>query len=177
MIKTELVTERLCLRKMDEGDAGFLFEIWSDPEVTKYMNISSFTEIKQAEEMISLLNQLADENQAIRYSMIESASNKIIGSCGFNVIDLENEKVEIGYELSTFYWGKGFATEALTALLSYAFETLSIHRVEAKVQPANLPSIKLLNKLQFSYEGTLRQSEKARGSFVDLAMYSRLRTD
>jgi ribosomal-protein-alanine N-acetyltransferase len=141
------------------------------------MNISSFTEIKQAEEMISLLNQLASENQAIRYSMIDLTSNKVIGSCGFNVIDLENEKVEIGYELSRFYWGKGLATEALTALLSYAFETLAIHRVEAKVEPANLASIRLLNKLQFSYEGTLRQSEKARGSFVDLAIYSRLSTD
>ncbi|MCM3488216.1 GNAT family N-acetyltransferase [Alkalihalophilus marmarensis] len=176
-MKTELVTERLCLRKMDESDAGSLFEIWSDPEVTKYMNISSFTEIKQAEEMISLLNQLANENQAIRYSMIELTSNKVIGSCGFNVIDFKNERVEIGYDLSKSYWGKGFATEALTGLLLYAFETLAIHRVEAKVEPANLASIRLLNKLQFSYEGTLRQSEKARGSFVDLAIYSRLSTD
>ncbi|MDX8044412.1 GNAT family protein [Gracilibacillus sp. S3-1-1] len=169
-----LHTNRLALKQISKADAESLFEIWSDPEVTQFMNIDNFTTVNQAEEMIVFLNQLTEECKAIRYSIIDRESNKIIGSCGFNTLDFENKKAEIGYDIAKKYWGKGYAPEAITALVDHAFQTLKLHRIEAKIEPANTNSIKVVEKLMFTYEGTLRQSEKSKGRFIDLHMYARL---
>lgn len=176
-LPTELQTERLVLRQMCRADAASLFAIWSDPEVARYMNISSFTDERQAVDMIELLGKLAEENQAIRYSMIEAKSGRIIGSCGYNMLDYDNARTEIGYDLGREYWGQGYAPEAINALTNYAFHTLGFNRIEAKVEPANLNSIKVLQKLHFTLEGTLRKCERSKGAFIDLCMYSKLVTD
>lgn len=173
----EITTQRLYLRKMEVLDSPSLFKIWSDPDVTKFMNIAHFTHEGQAIEMIEILEKLAHVNQAIRFSMIELKSNEIIGTCGFNSIDIENAKAEIGYDIAKVYWGRGYAPEGIDALLSYAFETLELNRIEAKVEPANVNSIKVLQKLNFTFEGTLRQYEKSKGNYIDINMYSLLKTD
>jgi len=173
----ELNTQRLHLRRMDISDSHSLFKIWSDPDVTKYMNISSFTHEAQAKEMIELLEELAQANEAIRFSMIERKSNQIIGTCGFNFIDFENGKAEIGYDLAKAYWGMGFAPEAIKALLDYAFNTLQLNKIEAKVEPANVNSIKVLQKLNFMFEGQHRQYEEPNERFININMYSLLKMD
>lgn len=162
---------------MEVSDSHSLFKIWSDPDVTKFMNISGFTHEVQAKEMIELLEELAQANKAIRFSMIELKSNEIIGTCGFNSIDFENAKGEIGYDIAKASWGKGYAPEGISALLKFGFETLKLNRIEAKVEPENVSSIKVLEKLHFTFEGTLRQYEKSKGNFIDIKMYSLLKTD
>ncbi len=67
----QIITKRLFLRKMKLEDANNLFQIWSDPDVTKHMNIINLTDVKQAQEMITLLDELAKEQKAIRFSIIE----------------------------------------------------------------------------------------------------------
>ncbi|WP_040979512.1 GNAT family N-acetyltransferase [Oceanobacillus jeddahense] len=176
-MKEELFTKRLYLRKMRSSDATSLFTIWSDPAVAAFMNISTFTHGSQALEMINLLNKSAETNHAIRYSVIDLGSQEIIGSCGFNSIDSENARVEIGYDIAKTHWGNGYAPESIQALIQEAFKNLGANRIEAKVEPANVNSMKVLQKLKFTFEGTLRQYEKVKGHFVDIDMYSLLKAD
>ncbi|RIU90494.1 GNAT family N-acetyltransferase [Oceanobacillus picturae] len=173
----DLTTERLTLKRMKEHDAAGLFAIWADPDVTRFMNIPSFTGEDQAKEMINVLTELAKENKALRYTIRMKDSGKIIGSCGYNVLDFENHKTELGYELAKEHWGKGYASEAIHALTKNAYAELGFHRIEAKVEPENGNSIRLLLKLGFTFEGTLRDAEKAKGRFVNLALYAKLSTD
>lgn len=173
----QVTTERLLLRPMQLNDAPSLFEFWSDPIVTKHMNIETFTDVEQAEQIILHLQRLFTENKAIRWSIVLKDTSKVIGSCGFNYFDYENERTEIGYDLGYPFWGKGYAPEALRAIICYAFDRLGLNRVEAKVEPKNLNSIKVLKKLRFAEEGILRQYEKSKGNFVDLIMFSVLRED
>ncbi len=174
---TELQTERLVLRKIKVSDSASLFKIWSDPEVTKFMNINRFTDERQAVDMIKLLERLSKENRAIRYTIIELESEQIIGSCGFNFLDFKNAKAEIGYDISKAFWGKGYAPEAILSLVDYAFDTLDFNRIEAKVEPENINSIKVLQKLNFTFEGTMRKCEKSKDKWIDLSIYSKLITD
>ncbi|KWX87885.1 GNAT family acetyltransferase [Paenibacillus riograndensis] len=174
---TDLYTERLHLRKMKVSDSSSLYKIWSDPAVTKFMNVSCFTNENQAIDMINLLENLYHENKAIRFSIILMESNEIIGSCGYNSLDFENAKAEIGYDIAKAFWGKGYASEASRSLLDYAFSSLNLNRIEAKVAPQNVNSIKLLQKLQFTFEGSLRKCERVDGKFKDLNIYSRLISD
>ncbi|MDQ0231806.1 GNAT family N-acetyltransferase [Metabacillus malikii] len=176
MIK-ELYTNRLYLREISIDDAPALFTIWSDRDVTRFMNISPFTKEAQVLEMIQLLNQLAEEKKAVRFSMIHKETKELIGTCGFNTLDFENMKTEIGYDLAKPYWGNGYALEAINALVSTAFTTLNFNRVEAKVEPENKNSIKVLERGNFIFEGILRQSELSKGKFIDLSIYSKLQSD
>ncbi|HBJ00771.1 MAG TPA: GNAT family N-acetyltransferase, partial [Lysinibacillus sp.] len=107
----------------------------------------------QALEMIKLLNQLANEHTAIRYSIIEKTGNNIVGSCGFNNVDFDNATAEIGYDLAKTHWGKGYATEAIIALIDVAFTHLEMTTIVAKVDAANINSIKVLQKLNFTLQG------------------------
>lgn len=177
MLTVELHTERLHLRKMKVSDSPSLFKIWSDPDVTKFMNINCFTDENQAKDMIKLLDEFSQDNKAIRFSIIEIESNEIIGSCGYNFLDFENAKAEIGYDLARAFWGRGYASEAICSLLDYAFSSLKLNRIEAKVEPENVSSVKVLQKLNFTFEGTLRQYERVNGKFNDLNIYSKLITD
>lgn len=92
-------------------------------------------------------------------------------------MDFENAKAEIGYDIAKSFWGKGYASEAIYSLLDYAFSSLKMNRIEAKVEPENVNSIKLLQKLNFTFEGTLRQYERIDGKFNDLNIYSKLMSD
>ncbi|OPA77829.1 GNAT family N-acetyltransferase [Paenibacillus selenitireducens] len=174
---TEIHTERLHLRKMKVSDSSSLFRIWSDPDVTKFMNVSCFTDENKAKEMINLLDDLSRDSKAIRFSIIKKESNEIIGSCGYNSFDFENEKAEIGYDIAKSFWGRGYASEAICSLLDHAFTSLKLNRIEAQVDPENVNSIKLLQKLNFTFEGTLRQYGKVEGKFNDLNIYSKLISD
>lgn len=103
---TELHTERLHLRKMKVSDSSSLFAVWSDPDITKLMNVSCFTDVEQAKEMIKLLDDLSQDRKAIRFSIIQKESNEIIGSCGYNSLDFDNLKAEIGYDIAKSSWGR-----------------------------------------------------------------------
>lgn len=131
----QMNTERLLLRKMEAADANELFQIWSDPLVTKYMNIENFTSEAQALEMIQLFDQLHQNRAAVRYSIIELDTGELIGSCGFNFVDHENAKAEVAYDISRTCWRRGFAAEAVSALLRHGFLELQLNRIEAKVDP------------------------------------------
>lgn len=168
-MKAELKTERLYLREMTLDDAQALFCIWSDPDVTKFMNVEAFKTEAQAIDMIKLLTSLSAEKKALRFTMIETGTNTVIGSCGYNEIDWEVGSAEIGYELDQSYWGKGYGTEAITALIHYAFDHLQLKRMVAKVEPANAGSIKILEKLHFRDEGEVIENSK--GKTTKLTVY------
>ncbi len=172
-----LETQRLRLKPIELNDAPSLFTFWSDPIVSKHMNIETFLEVSQAEQMILLLQKLSVEQKACRWTIILKHTSQVIGSCGFNYFDLANERTEIGYDLGYPFWGNGYVPEALQSLLSFGFHELGLNRIEAKVEPENVNSRKVLKKLHFVEEGTLRQYEKSKGQFVDLIMFSVLRND
>ncbi|MGF9909564.1 GNAT family N-acetyltransferase [Brevibacillus porteri] len=172
-----LETQRLRLKPIEINDAPFLFTFWSDPIVSKHMNIETFTEVTQAEQMILLLQNLSLEQKACRWTIVLNQTSQVVGSCGFNYFDFENERAEIGYDLGYPFWGNGFVPEALQSLISFGFNDLGLNRIEAKVEPENINSVKVLKKLHFVEEGILRQYEKSKGQLVDLTMYSVLRED
>jgi len=93
------------------------------------------------------------------------------------IILITKMRAEIGYDLGFPYWGRGYAPEAIRTLIRFGFESLLLNRVEAKVEPENINSIKVLRKLRFVEEGKLRQYEKSKEVFVDLIMFSTLRTE
>lgn len=165
--------QQILLRPICISDAPTLFQFWSDPDVTAFMNITPMKSVEQAEEMILYITQL---EHAYRYTIVLD-DNTIVGTCGFNYIDTMNQRGEIGYEIGKDFWRKGYMSQALQALIEEGFYMLKLNRLEAKVEPGNVPSRRLLEKSGFHEEGILRHYEKLNGVFLDMVMYSLLRSD
>lgn len=172
-----LETDRLILRQVTNDDAKSLLTYFSDTDVMRYYGLEPFKSIDDALDEISWYKSIFEKGTGIRWGISLKGSDKIIGSCGFFNRAVEHSRTEIGYELSKEYWGKGIAGEALESVVKYGFQNLQLERIEALVEPANLASLKLLDKMGFEKEGLLRHYEFTCGKFDDLYIYSILKSD
>ncbi|MFJ7666374.1 GNAT family N-acetyltransferase [Lysinibacillus sp. NPDC097195] len=170
-------TQRFILRQAVVDDCHDLFELYSDEEVTRYLPLAPFVTIENALDELDWYDTIFKEQTGLRWVIEVKESKKIIGTCGFLNYEHAHNRIEIGYDLMPSYWGKGVMKEALQCIIPFAFETMAIHKIEAKVEPANQASITLLEKLNFFKEGVLRQHEFEKGKYIDLAILSLLRSE
>lgn len=146
-----LNTERLRFSVWSEEDINDALELWGNPEVTKFITADG----KMSKEFIQqrLKKEIETYNNFnIQYWPIYFIeTNQNIGCCGLRPYDSENNIFEIGIHLKEKYWGKGFAREACSAVIEYAFKTLKVNALFAGHNPKNIASAQLLKKLGFSY--------------------------
>jgi ribosomal-protein-serine acetyltransferase len=93
---------------------------------------------------------------------------------GFNAIDWQNRRTEIGYWLAPPFQGRGVMTKTCRFLVAYAFAELNLNRVEILCAVENLRSRAVPERLGFREEGVLRQAEWVRDHFNDLVVYAML---
>jgi RimJ/RimL family protein N-acetyltransferase len=107
-------------------------------------------------------------------AIIEKHSNQLVGDVGIHFVAsaTENKQVELGYTLSKEYRSRGYATEALSAILDYLFNALKKHRVWASIDPDNTDSIQLVERLGFRKEAHSIESLFFRGQWVDDVIYA-----
>ncbi|KGR77086.1 GNAT family N-acetyltransferase [Ureibacillus sinduriensis] len=172
-----LKTERLILRKITETDASSIYTYLSDPEVMKYYGLEPFQSVQDALAEISWYESIFKEQTGIRWGISLKDSDRIIGSCGFLNTVSSHYRTDIGFEVSKEYWGQGIGSEAIMAIIHYAFEHMNIQRIQALIEPPNIASQKMVEKAGFLREGLLRKYEYACGKFDDLYMYGLLKED
>jgi len=170
-------TSRLFLREVTNEDAPDVLSYLSDRDVVKHMGLEPFQTIEDALDEISWYQSIFKDGSGIRWGITLKESGKVIGSCGFLNRNSKHHRAEIGFELSKEYWGKGIASEALKGVLKFGFNHFSFERIEALIEPTNVPSQKLVEKQGFKREGLLRHYEFTCGKFDDLYMYSILKDD
>ena len=173
-----LETERLILRQMTVDDAEALFSHFSDDDVTRYMDISSFTHVDQAIELIAEFEHLIEKNVAFRWAIIHKHDNTLIGTCGYhNWVKNRASRVEIGYGLSKAYWGQGLVPEGLKKAIPFAFTNMQVNRIEALVLSDAKQSMRVLHKLGFQSEGIRREYGYWKNQFWDEHCFSLLKSD
>lgn len=173
----ELKTDRLRLTPMTEADAPALFEILSDPVVTRYWSSPPWTDMSQALAMIERDRKGATAGEQIRFGLRRQVEGDLIGVCSLFAIDFSNRRAEVGYALARRAWRQGFLQEALTALIDYGFVHLNLNRIEADTDPRNEASKRSLEKLGFVKEGFLRERWHVNGEVCDTDFYGLLRKD
>lgn len=172
-----LQTARLYLRRISLDDTDALFDLYSSDAVAQYLDIDTLTDRSGAVELAEFFVRSYDEQFAIRWGITRVGDSRLIGTCGYNGLDTDNRRAEIGYDLHPDWWRQGIMTEALHAILGYAFDAMQLNRVEAVTSPANVASQGLLAKLGFREEGCLRRRSFYRGSFRDDVFYGLLREE
>ncbi len=177
MFHTELETERLRLRVLTEKDESFIYTLFSNEEVSRYLyDEEPFKEKSQAEEFIQWYSPL-EERPFNRFGIEHKTKGVLIGTCGYHEWDQVNHMAEIGYDLLPDYWGEGYMNEALHALLAFGFTNLELNRIHAYIALKNSRSKNLLSKLNFSDEGIFRDKHLYKGVYYDHHCFSLLRKE
>jgi ribosomal-protein-alanine N-acetyltransferase len=172
----ELRTPRLTLRWMTDTDVDAHFDLFSDPEVTRYLGRPAWTERAQAVEAVGKVLAHYASGEAMRLGIELRATGALIGDAGLWRLDDANRRCDIGYSLARAHWGRGYAIEALEALLAHGFDTLGLNRVEADIDPRNTGSQRVLEKLGFRKEGFMPERWIVDGVPADTAFYGLLRS-
>lgn len=165
-------TDRLILRLLQNKDSKDLFSILSSENITKYYGMFTMKELSEAEQLISKFENLFREDKSIRWGIELKNSKQIIGTCGFHNWNKRHFRAEIGYELGEQFWKKGYAKEAVLAIIDYGFKNMDLERIEAVTYPENKVSKNMLIKLGFEYEGLLRKYAYFREKHQDLEIFS-----
>jgi [ribosomal protein S5]-alanine N-acetyltransferase len=170
-------TARLDLRLLQDGDESRLFEIHSDPEFMRYWSSLPWESIEQATALIARdLREMA-EGKHVRLGIFQRADRRLVGTCSLFRFDEQCRRAELGYGIARDCWRRGFMTEAVSALIDFAFSTLDLNRLEADIDPRNTASGCSLERLGFRQEGLLRDRWIVGGEVSDSAIYGLLARD
>ena len=172
-----LKTERLIMREIVMEDAYDFFIIRSNKEIMSAIDREPIKTIEEIKTFIELLKTNLIANKGIAWALCLKANNKMIGHFGFHQIDEINHRAEIGYALLPEFQGLGYAHEALTAMLEFAFIKFNFHSIEANINPTNSHSIKLVEKCCFVKEAHFKENYYCNGVFLDSAIYSVLKSN
>ncbi|HEY0531681.1 MAG TPA: GNAT family protein [Actinoplanes sp.] len=169
-----IATERLVLRRFRPADAETLAGYRSDPEVARYQSWDAPFPLLRAENAVA--NFIAsDPGRAgwFQYAIEHAGEKALIGDVAVHLHD-NLKQAEVGFTLARAYQKKGFATEAVGAVLDRLFRVQGLHKVTGECDARNAGSAGLMERLGFTREGHLRQQTWIKGEWTDDLIYGLL---
>lgn len=152
------------------------FEIYQNEEVSKYLPDNFLiNSLQDAERELKYLRNLFYKKDGIFWGIEDKKNQKLIGTIGFNQINNDHSRTQIGCDLNRNYWGGGIMTICLQKIIEFGFKEISLNRIECFIEEDNLRSIKLFEKIAFEKEGFLRKYEIRRRQYKNFFVYSKLR--
>ncbi|MEG4146751.1 GNAT family protein [Microcoleus sp. Pol12B5] len=170
-------TERLLLRKITLNDATDMFEYACNPEVSEYTMWSTHTSIEDTKYFLKSITKMYKKRELVDWGIVHKAEKKFIGTCGFVEWSMTHSRAEIGYALSRRYWGEGYMSEAVNAVIEFGFREMFLNRIVARCEVNNIASARVMEKVGMQLEGILRQQLFVKGRYWDLKLYSILREE
>lgn len=178
MASVILNTDRLILRQLTPDDSRAVYRYRSDPTVQRWQSWAPRTEAEVREFITrSLAASPNIRGTWFQFAICLRDSDELIGDCGLHFPDDGLEQVEVGITLSPDHRGAGYATEALAVLFRYVFDDLAKHRIVASIDPENVHSIRLLERLGMRREAHHLESIRFRDRWVDDLIYALLRRE
>lgn len=166
-----LTTERLHLRPITPADDKVQVEHELNPAIMQTIRdpLPQAEVEKRIEDFRGPWQ--ADEDSWVGLSLVEAATDQVIGFFFLRVISFENQSMEVGYRLHPDYWRQGYALEAGQALLTFLDESLQVRKAVAYCINSNAGSAGLLEKLGFEREGCLHKHSPLGGKWHDELVY------
>jgi aminoglycoside 6'-N-acetyltransferase len=175
---TPIQTERLLIRAMSADDAASLAARRNDPEVARYQNWPTPFPLEQAESIAAEVAAMdgPENDEWWMATVCDRETDEILGDLALHMTQ-DCHTAEVGYTFALEHWGKGYAVEALQALVDYLFETLDVTRVFGMLHPDNPASAMVMERCGFLFEGHTRSSFWLDGEVSDDWIYGLLRED
>ncbi|MEL7247947.1 MAG: GNAT family protein [Bacteroidota bacterium] len=165
-------TSRLLLRPVVLTDKNAMFAYRSNAQANQYQAWVPKS-MEEVEVFIKKQPQAFNlPNTWFQLAIVHQESERMIGDLGVHFIGSQNKQVEIGFTLDKDYQRQGYATEAVTRLIDYLFGELGKHRITASIDPKNLSSITLVERLGWRKEAHFKESLYFKGEWVDDIIYA-----
>ena len=176
-LKLPIVGRRLILRVPEHSDALVIADALRDRRVTRPIHLPAAYSIRDAREFIRRNTRGQDDGSKCNLFITLRGNGELIGGCGLDQIRLDVRNAHVGYWLARPYWGKGYASEAASLLISAAFRELGLHRIHTGVFPDNPRSMRVLRRLGFRREGRAREDRIVDGRYRDLILFGLIRRE
>ncbi len=174
---SKLSTARLTLRPLCTDDAAPLFAMYSDVQFMRYWSFPVMKRFEQVVDYVARRMQGSATDTEIVWIVELAETREAIGICSLFNVEMASKRAEIGFGLQRPFWGRGYISEAVRAVVDSAFDVLDMHRIEAEIDPRNGASARVLERLGFVREGLLRERWIVDGRTSDSAFYGLLRSD
>lgn len=169
-----LETERLLLKSITPAIINELFQTQTKEEIKAYLGLddAGYDHYKDIHEKGVETHRLS----IFVFLLVDKETNVPIGECGFHTWNATHRRAEVFYNMrNEAFKEKGLMREALKSVLEYGFTELNLHRIQALIAAENQPSLKLLQRYGFSFEGTMREDYVVNGKNEDSECYSLLK--
>ena len=172
-----LETADLIIRRPVMKDAKDIFRYASDPEVARYVLWEPHRSLSETKSFVRYLRSRIRAGYPSSWVVTLRETGAVIGTIGFIWYSEENRSAELGYSYSREYWNRGYATQALQAVIDSVFLSIPVNRLEAQHDVRNPASGRVMEKCGLRKEGILRNRILNKGEYVDAALYALLRSD
>ena len=180
----QIETDRLILRDFSPEDAGDLAACRADERSWRYYDPPGdvFEGARQHVQMF-VDWQHAEPRTHFQLAITLKDTRRLIGDCGLRQRaelpfgETASNEGDIGYELDPAYWGNGYATEAVLAIVAFGFGELGLHRIWTACVSENERSWRLMERIGMRREGLLKQNEWMRDRWWDTPVYAFLRDE
>lgn len=158
-------------------DAPAIYAYRSDHEANKYQGWFPESEKEVRDYILSMPAHLNAPDTCYQIALLRRSDSTLIGDMGIVFTSHANKQADLGCTLDKRYHGKGYAAEAMRAMLNYLFIDLDKHRIVASIDPRNAPSVRLVERLGFTKEAYFRESYYNRGEWTDDLLYAMLQRE
>lgn len=174
-----LETERLVLRPWRDDDLEALHEIYGDERVVRWLYHDARTRDETRELLAGKIAGAAlhAEGDWLSAAVTTRAAGLVVGDVALNWVSETHRQGELGFSFRLSEQGKGYATEASRPLLAFGFEKLGLHRVVGRLEPRNVGSARVLEKLGMRLEAHLVENEWVKGEWQSELVYALLARD
>lgn len=173
----KLETKRLILRPISLEDNNEIFAYRSDKETNKYQGWIPETVEDVAQFIGKVAKEINEPETWFQFVIVEKETGKIVGDFGIHFMDVDNKQTEIGCTLNKAFQNKGFATESAKCVIDFLFNELDKHRIVTSIDPDNINSIRLVERLGFRKEAHFVESLWLNGQWVDDLVYAMIEKD
>lgn len=172
----ELKGENIYFKTLSIDDAWEIHKYASDEDVSRFIGWRLMNNLEETQEYVEEMIRRESAGTHLYASIVAKSTQNVIGTAMFFNFDREANHAEIGYVFKKDHWGKGYGTEAISLMNDFAFNTLCLRKLHARVVSANTSSSRILEKNGFELEGRLRDYYFIEGSYYDGLIYGKLQS-
>ncbi|MGI2035792.1 GNAT family N-acetyltransferase [Rhizobium panacihumi] len=168
-----ITTQRLILRKFRPGDLESYAAYRTREDVYRYLYAAPSTRAVLEEKFARLLNApFENDGEDFRLAVTRKEDGALIGDVMLKLANKAALQAEVGYVFHPDYGGKGYATEAVLAMISTGFETFGFHRIFARLDSRNRGSVGIVERLGLRREAHLVENDRFNGEWGDEYIYA-----
>lgn len=173
MLSPNLETERLFLRRYKESDIDAMYDIITDPRLSKYIKYPDKTKDEELECIRKWINE-ADESKNEKWVIETKNTHEVVGNIDVNTVVKHHNYCNVGYTIRYDYWGHGYAAEALKAVSDYLLEKRDYYLIECSCNELNKQSYRVMEKAGFKKDGYIANRRlNDNGTYSGVVYYSK----